>query len=785
MEKHPLPSSPASTPTATSEAPPLQATLPTLISTLRGASRGSSPGCDGWRFEHFRLLLDDEDLLSDFLKICNLFLDGSIPAIAATAFSGARLIALKKNKEDVRPIAVGSVFRRTVAKLACRQLKDRMSRYFAPFQFGVATPGGSEQMIHLFQLIATQHPDWIILKTDAKNAFNSVNRQTFLNLVAQDFPSLSAFVNACYVKSPTLSWLCPDGIRRISSAEGVQQGDPLGPFLFSLALHPSILKAQSVIGSGFVASYLDDAVLAGPRDDVVKAFKVLEQSMSDTGLRIRSDKCEAFCCVRDTDWPLRRIPFVNDGFCVLGSPIGSEEFVARMCVAKVGQEKEFLQKLALLQNIQSACLLLRYCGVGKITHLLRTIPPHLIRHAAQNHDSDVLTSFQSILGCNLSPSQVRQVRIKIAQGGFGLSSAAAVSPCAFVASWAATLKLLPNRLQLMSSLPDVLIGTSDSLFNGYVFDALRSLSWTSPKIAAEFPSLASLPEKHLKLQKYLSSACQEVELGRLLESLDKASQARLRSAGGPISGAWLDALPQSKELSFTNAEFQTAALLRLGADIPLLRQIRRCNCGAESVADGYHLLTCPKDGGPIRRHDSWQHTWQQMLRSVNYRVELEQEREFQDKKRPDIGIYNFENGKKLLLDISVIHPLSQAVVTGSAQENGYAAAHRDKTKDEKYLQVATSLGYLFKPVVVEVFGRWSPTAASLFHQIARRPSVDFMNDRNGFINYWSKRLAVCLQRANSRIILNKVELIIPTHHSPVLPSPSPVDVRCFTTHHSL
>ena len=217
----------------------------------------------------------------------------------------------------------------------------------------------------------------------------------------------------------------------------------------------------------------------------------------------------------------------------------------------------------------------------------------------------------------------------------------------------------------------------------------------------------------------------------------------------------------------------------------MLRQIRRCNCGAESVADGYHLLTCPKDGGPIRRHDSWQHTWQQMLRSVNYRVELEQEREFQDKKRPDIGIYNFENGKKLLLDISVIHPLSQAVVTGSAQENGYAAAHRDKTKDEKYLQVATSLGYLFKPVVVEVFGRWSPTAASLFHQIARRPSVDFMNDRNGFINYWSKRLAVCLQRANSRIILNKVELIIPTHHSPVLPSPSPVDVRCFTTHHSL
>ena len=344
------------------------------------------------------------------------------------------------------------------------------------------------------------------------------------------------------------------------------------------------------------------------------------------------------------------------GISVLGTPIGSGEYVARKCLVTTGKEKRFLQKLTLLENMQSASLLLRYCGVGNINHLLRTVPPASVREAAKIHDSNVLESFQSIIGCRLSPTQIRQTHLRISQRGFGLPSALLISPCAFVGSWAATLRSLPHRLQLFASTAhDILIGTSDGIFDGHVFDALRSLSWTSSKVASEFPSLASLPEKSFKLQKKLSSICLEDELDRLLESSERNSQARLHSAGGPDAGAWLDSIPQSRELSLSNAEFQTAALLRLGADLPILRHIRECNCGVQMAADGYHLLTCPKDGGFIRRHDAWQHCWQQMLRSVNYRVEMEKEKELEDKKRPDIGVYDFENGKKLLLDITVIH----------------------------------------------------------------------------------------------------------------------------------
>ena len=170
----------------------------------------------------------------------------------------------RRRPRDVRPIAVGSVFRRTVAKLACSLLRDRFGSYFSPFQFGVSTPGGSERVVHLLQLSLSQHPDWVLLKTDARNAFNSVSRQRFLDLVNEHFPTLQAFVYACYAVPPSLVLLHEDGFRCIKSEEGVQQGDPLGPFLFSLALQSCLVEAHAAASEGFVISYLDDAVIGGP-----------------------------------------------------------------------------------------------------------------------------------------------------------------------------------------------------------------------------------------------------------------------------------------------------------------------------------------------------------------------------------------------------------------------------------------------------------------------------------------------------------------------------------------
>ena len=55
------------------------------------------------------------------------------------------------------------------------------------------------------------------------------------------------------------------GDRTISSAEGVQQGDPLGPLLFCLVLHRHSLQ----LNSEFEAHYLDDVTLGGSCEDLL------------------------------------------------------------------------------------------------------------------------------------------------------------------------------------------------------------------------------------------------------------------------------------------------------------------------------------------------------------------------------------------------------------------------------------------------------------------------------------------------------------------------------------
>src|SRR3546814_14496576 len=86
------------------------------------------------------------------------------------------------------------------------------------------------------------------------------------DLVAWHFPHLSLLVQKLYVpKSPL--WLSTSSLAErecILSEEGVQQGDPLGPFLFSMGLQPALEQAQQALDDmqsiGCVLAYLDDEI---------------------------------------------------------------------------------------------------------------------------------------------------------------------------------------------------------------------------------------------------------------------------------------------------------------------------------------------------------------------------------------------------------------------------------------------------------------------------------------------------------------------------------------------
>ena len=133
------------------------------------------------------------------------------------------------------------VLRRLAGKCACALTKEKATEFFAPFQFGVACPGGTEKIIHRLRQTVEDHwqdADFAVLKIDMQNAFNLVSRDAVLKQCAIHFPELLPWVSWCYSQHQYL-WH-PMG--QLISASGVQQGDPLGPLLFALVLNDTIIK---------------------------------------------------------------------------------------------------------------------------------------------------------------------------------------------------------------------------------------------------------------------------------------------------------------------------------------------------------------------------------------------------------------------------------------------------------------------------------------------------------------------------------------------------------------
>ncbi|KAJ9436918.1 Retrovirus-related Pol polyprotein from type-1 retrotransposable element R2 [Diplonema papillatum] len=127
-----------------------------------------------------------------------------------------------------------------------------------------------------------------MLKVDLRNAFNCVHREAFLREVEDRLPEIWPWVKWCYGGS---SKLFTKG-REISSEEGAQQGDPLGPLLFSLAIAPIIKQIKAETGVDLSLFYLDDGFFAGDSECVLKAFKKFERACLKIGLKVARDKCE-------------------------------------------------------------------------------------------------------------------------------------------------------------------------------------------------------------------------------------------------------------------------------------------------------------------------------------------------------------------------------------------------------------------------------------------------------------------------------------------------------------
>jgi len=179
-----------------------------------------------------------------------------------------------------------------------------------------------------------------------------------MRATAQHFPGLANWTNWCYSQKSVLLY---DHSELIESSCGAQQGDPLGPFYFCLALAPLVEEIQA-LRPQYQKWYMDDGGIVASVPVLLKVWQLLKEKGPSFGLHLNPAKCEWSWLNASTtsDCPaeLRReqvalVP--TDQVCILGVPLGSASFAASFVQERLFKRvKPAMERLQELNDSQSA-----------------------------------------------------------------------------------------------------------------------------------------------------------------------------------------------------------------------------------------------------------------------------------------------------------------------------------------------------------------------------------------------------------------------------------------------
>ena len=221
---------------------------------------------------------------------------------------------------------------------------------------------------------------------------------------------------------------------------------------FALALQPIVDSIQAKVPNlKLNAWFLDDGVLIGSPADLSLALAIIEQEGPPRGLRLNRSKCLFFSS--DSDSPpdnslLQEIPRAEEGFSLLGCPVGPPPFCNTILLQRVEKIREFLKKLPDLQDSQMESTLLRHClSLPKISYSLRTCPPDFVREATTVFDDLIRDTLSDIAGGPLSDWSWRKASLPVSLGGLGLRNASTTAPAAYISSTSETKESVEALLQ--------------------------------------------------------------------------------------------------------------------------------------------------------------------------------------------------------------------------------------------------------------------------------------------------------------------------------------------------
>ena len=737
QEKHPPPDPHSEFPLPHTQSPPPVMTTTDVAQAVLSFPTGSAGGPDGLKPQHLTDLVTHslskgpDGFLVSLTEFINLVIQGKVPLCARPFFFGATLTGLSKKDGGVRPIAVGCVMRRLAAKCLCNSVFEKMGSLLFPHQLGFGTALGAEAAVHAARSYLSNLQDsHLIIKLDFRNAFNSIRRDLMLHSVLTKAPELLPLAYCSY-RHPSLLFF---GGFTIPSAEGVQQGDPLGPLLFCLSIHEIITNLKSE----FNVFYLDDGVLGGPVEDVKSDVMKLEKAANEIGLSLNHDKSEIICI---DDASKSSMLSLSGSFRIvepaeatlLGSPIGGDESLDLVWRSKLNQLETLGSRLEQLQAHDAICLLKNALAIPKVLYVLRTSP---------SFTSSLLGAFDGVLRallesiCNIRLSDLGwiQASLPVNIGGLGIRSVTTLAPSAFLASAAGTSSIA------LALLPP----TFPSLPCPHRAEALRL--WKSSSSLADEPTGSSAGT-----QKAWDGPVVSALASNLLSSAaDPITRARLLASQQKESGAWLSAPPISAVgLRMDNDTIRVAVGLCLGS--ALCHPHDCAHCGASVSERGIHALSCRKSQGRLPRHAHLNDIVKRAMISADIPCSLEPRGLCRgDGRRPDgMSIIPWKQGRCLIWNATCHDTFAPTNIPFSCNGAGIVADRAAASKRILYSDLCQS--HIFVPIAIESSGSFGKDALDFLHDLSRRIRQK-SKDPQSYLKLCQK-ISVCIQRFNSVSVL--------------------------------
>ena len=319
------------------------------ISKMKGSAGPSGLDTDDWR----QMCCSFKDASND---LCNVLADTAkyiatsyVDPVGLEALNACRLVALEKT-HGVRPIGIGEVVKRMLAKVILKIVKEDIQQVIGPLQMCAGYENGVEVASLAMQTVFEADDTEAVILVDAENAFNSMNRKLALANILHSCPSIATVLINTYRSQPKLFI---QG-RTLISDEGTTQGDPLAMAMYALAIAPLIKKCAT---DAIQVWYADDASAGGTVNEIFSWWGMLVDHGPKFGYFPKA--CKSSVIVKK-EFEAKALEVFNgtglnitsEGKTHLGIPLGSTQYKNRCISEKVQQWCEQVDKLSLFARSQ-------------------------------------------------------------------------------------------------------------------------------------------------------------------------------------------------------------------------------------------------------------------------------------------------------------------------------------------------------------------------------------------------------------------------------------------------